>query len=458
MSLTDIFGAQFPYIFTSSLAVSLLLMMLPRFAGADSVLRVASLGFTLVAISALILTLTQDSDNIPLRGLALTLLIFGMSCFFVELGNFSGSRKLSLITAAVVVTFGVIIFIVWLQSPPYSLRLTVIDAVFAGIMGFFGFSSIKMDPSHYPTSRFVLSTSALSFVLISLLRLFFFHFLSEHYFALEYFAYFYVSVGIFSIFGLGFGFALLYVELLKSNIALKNAENKLLLADVTEKKAQLEDIKNFLTHEIVRPINSAKALCRSMRQMGKQPSFKAAPFYTEIAELQKLEKELDSVMAQIHAVREFDDVASLLSDISVSDLDIEHYFYTIQSRWNVKLELNENTFDRGLKADGFLLDIAIDNIIENAFKYGKGGVRLVVSCDESSICHIDVIDEGAGIPISYWQNVWGLYFRVNNESSTTITGSGIGMFLTSKILSAHHGSTRVVSNLPSTIRLSLPCR
>lgn len=458
MSLTDIFGAQFPYLATSSFSVSALLLMLPVDKTPPPGIRNASLGFLLISISALILTLAQDPNTIAYRGFALMLMLFGVSCLLVELGNITSGRKILTIFAAVVASFGFLIFVTWIQSPPYFVRLAVVDIIFTVTFSFFGLFSLKMSSSNYPISRFVLSWSAFSFAFISLLRLLFFLFLREHYFVLVYFSYLYVSIGVFTIFGLGFGFALTHVEWVKSEIKIKDVENTKLLNDLKAKKKELEDLNNFFTHEIVRPINSAKSLCKSMRPLGDYAAYDATQFYAKYEKLQKLENEIDKTIAQIQAVRNFDDVTSLLDNVSISDLDIKYYFHTVQTRWNVKLKLDKNTFGRSLQADCFLFDIAIDNIIENAFKHGNGVVSLFVSCDEQNVCHIDVIDEGAGIPTSHWQEVWDIYFRVNTALSNITNGSGIGMFLTGKILSAHKGIAQVVSNSPSTVRMSLPCR
>lgn len=456
--LTDIFGAQFPYLFTSSLAMSALLFMLPLKTTLKSPLRMASFGFILVAASMIILTLTQDCCYLYVRGFALMLGLFGISCLFIELGNVVAASKLMVFATAIVASFGLLTFIFWLQSPPYFVRLVIIDTFFATSLGLLGFISQKLDRFQYPTSRFLLSLSAFSFASISLLRIMIFALFNEHQSLMVYFAYFYVSTGVFSIFGLGFGFALTHIERVKFEMKLKNDENIMLLKDVLEKKKQLEDVRNFITHEIVRPINSAKSLCRVIRTKTEQPYLGATTCLGENDNLMALERELDSAMSQIRAVRDFDDVESLLDDVSISEVEIQDFFSAIQSRWNVILELNDNTLGRRLTADGFLLDIAIDNIIENAFKFGNGVVRLSVCCDESSVCHVDVIDDGPGIPVYDWKNVWNIYFRVNSKLSSKVSGSGLGMFLVSKILSAHNGSAQVVSNSPSTIRISLPCQ
>lgn len=458
MSLTDVFGAQFPYLFTSSLAISVLLFMLPQQDAQGSALRMASLGFLLVAISSLILTLTQNSGDLYLRGFALTLALVGISFLFVELSYVVAPSKLVVTVAAIVATFGIFIFVAWLQSPPYFVRLVIIDVLFAASLGFLGFFAQKLSVSQYATSRFVLSLSAFAFASISVLRILFFIFLNDQLLFLFYFAYCYVSIGVFSIFGLGFGFALTHIERVKFEMKLRNAENVALLDDVWEKQKQLEGVKNFITHEIVRPINAARSLCRSMNQRVQYSSHVAPIHYSEGGKLKRLEKELDSAMAQIQAVRDFDDVESLLKDVSLAEVGVSEFFASTQSRWDVLLEIHESTFGHLLHVDGFLLDIAIDNIIENAFKFSNGGVRLTVWCDDSSMCHIDVIDDGAGIPFGDWQNVWKIYFRVNEASSSEVTGSGLGMFLASKILNAHNGSARVVSSTPSTIRMSLPCK
>ncbi len=85
---------------------------------------------------------------------------------------------------------------------------------------------------------------------------------------------------------------------------------------------------------------------------------------------------------------------------------------------------------------------ALGNILDNAVKYSPdGGEIRVKTCDCDTFVRIDVVDHGRGIPEDELCNIWKRFWRGKN--SCGLPGVGVGLYLTSRILSAEGG--RVVA-------------
>jgi two-component system sensor histidine kinase QseC len=81
---------------------------------------------------------------------------------------------------------------------------------------------------------------------------------------------------------------------------------------------------------------------------------------------------------------------------------------------------------------------AVDNLLDNAIRYGASGGRILVSlCDTERAAELIVADDGPGIPLGYRERVTERFFRV---PGTTEPGSGLGLAIVQCIVQLHHGT------------------
>jgi len=101
--------------------------------------------------------------------------------------------------------------------------------------------------------------------------------------------------------------------------------------------------------------------------------------------------------------------------------------------------------------------VAVSNIVQNGLRYSPPGSPVTVSAaaDADSVT-IQVVDQGRGMSTEEAARVGAVYFRATSSQGTK--GSGVGMYLTCKILDAHGGSLRIDSQVGkgSTVTLQLP--
>jgi len=100
------------------------------------------------------------------------------------------------------------------------------------------------------------------------------------------------------------------------------------------------------------------------------------------------------------------------------------------------------------------------NLLSNAYKYTPKGGSIDVSSyriDSHQSC-FEVKDSGIGIPQENLGSIFNRYERVLSEQSEAITGAGIGLALVKELVSEHHGSIAVESELGvgTTFKVILP--
>jgi signal transduction histidine kinase len=102
----------------------------------------------------------------------------------------------------------------------------------------------------------------------------------------------------------------------------------------------------------------------------------------------------------------------------------------------------------------------LDNLLDNAFKYGGDRCMVRLSCAASVV--LEVTDNGKGIPVADRERVFERFTRL--DSSRSSSGHGLGLYLCCKIMKARGGSIgieqdtngmRVVATLPKSERADL---
>lgn len=86
----------------------------------------------------------------------------------------------------------------------------------------------------------------------------------------------------------------------------------------------------------------------------------------------------------------------------------------------------------------------LSNLLANAIKFSPEGSTVHLSArDEPDALIISVADEGIGIPTKDQPHIFDEFFRASNAEQ--ISGSGLGLSITKKILDAHEGAIMLES-------------
>ncbi len=114
-----------------------------------------------------------------------------------------------------------------------------------------------------------------------------------------------------------------------------------------------------------------------------------------------------------------------------------------------------------ITGDKVMLQMAINNLLENAVKYTPGDKHILTTLSiNQDNAIIQVIDQGTGIPDNEKKKIFDKFYRIGNEESRKSRGTGLGLYLTNKIVLQHKGRITIKDNTPSgsVFEICIPIR
>ena len=109
-------------------------------------------------------------------------------------------------------------------------------------------------------------------------------------------------------------------------------------------------------------------------------------------------------------------------------------------------------------ADPDRLREVIINLFDNAVKYSDQGKITIGLTGDDKVVQFRVADQGQGIPTEDVSHLFQKFYRVDNTSTRTIGGTGLGLFICRKIVELYNGRIWVESQVGkgSTFFINLP--
>ncbi len=109
-------------------------------------------------------------------------------------------------------------------------------------------------------------------------------------------------------------------------------------------------------------------------------------------------------------------------------------------------------------ADPDRLREVITNLFDNAVKYTEEGKVSIGLTGNDQVAQCYVRDTGPGIPAEDLPHLFQKFYRVDNSATRTIGGTGLGLFISRKIIELYNGRVWVESELGkgSTFYINLP--
>lgn len=98
--------------------------------------------------------------------------------------------------------------------------------------------------------------------------------------------------------------------------------------------------------------------------------------------------------------------------------------------------------------DAMMVQLAIHNVIENALKYAPQMPIHLVLKTKLNVGILQVKDEGVGIPDEEKSQIFKKFYRIGNENTRKAKGTGLGLYLTKKIMEQHQWKIIVKDNQP----------
>ena len=238
----------------------------------------------------------------------------------------------------------------------------------------------------------------------------------------------------------------------------QNAE----LAEANEKLERANrnyiETLGFVTHELKSPLAAMQTMINAITEgyTGEVPE-QTAEFLRRIKrnceELQDMVKNyLDLSRAERGELVAHKSEIELRAE--VIDPSVEHAMPLFDSR-SIKLEV-ECPAAINVFADAEVMRIALSNYLSNAAKYGAEGTtaRLEIR-EENGDVLMSVWNEGAGFTPEEGESLFGKFTRLKNKNTRGKRGSGLGLFLTRRIVERHGGKAWAESEPGQWARFSM---
>jgi signal transduction histidine kinase len=214
---------------------------------------------------------------------------------------------------------------------------------------------------------------------------------------------------------------------------------------------QVEELKtNFLslvTHDLKTPVARIQGLSELlMRQMNDKLNEK------DKTAIQHIIQSAEDLNHFISSILELNKVESNRIQLRYESKDINQIIEKAVDSFSAIARAREIIIETDLEPlfpvsiDVSLISKVINNLIDNALKYSpeKSVVR-IQSREIDGFVKISVSDQGIGMSPEELSQLFTRFYRAKNDTTTKVSGTGLGLYLTKYFIEAHGGKVVVNS-------------
>jgi signal transduction histidine kinase len=99
-----------------------------------------------------------------------------------------------------------------------------------------------------------------------------------------------------------------------------------------------------------------------------------------------------------------------------------------------------------VRMDRILMESILDNLLQNATKYGDGSAPELRTSRQTNWISVEVLDRGLGIPHKYRKKIFQRFFRVPGREHRRRTGTGLGLYIANSSVMLLGGSMGMKDN------------
>lgn len=209
---------------------------------------------------------------------------------------------------------------------------------------------------------------------------------------------------------------------------------------------QTQNQKNFLlsiTHELKSPIAAIQLISETLLKR-KIPADQQSDLHKSIlSENKRLENLINNLLLATKLESDYQYNFQNTDLTRIIHQCIERQFVTNPNA-NIQYNYSESVQIMG---DREALVSVFTNLIENGIKYGPSTPEIIITHKiiEKHV-HISIQDNGSGIPDVEKDKIFNQFYRLGNEETRKTKGTGLGLYITDKIVKAHKGRIRVENN------------
>ncbi len=209
---------------------------------------------------------------------------------------------------------------------------------------------------------------------------------------------------------------------------------------------QQQNFMMSITHELKTPIAVVKLNLETLQKHKLEEAQQARIIHNTLQETDRLNDLCNNILlaSQLDA----GDFKLAWEEVNLSNL-VKKAALQFQSRFpnrKISYRVDENI---SISGDELLLKLAINNLIENALKYSPGEEPVLVELENAKDgIKLKVTDQGPAIPDHEKSKIFEKFYRLGDENTRRVQGTGLGLYLTRKIAEDHNATVEVWNNSP----------
>ncbi len=212
------------------------------------------------------------------------------------------------------------------------------------------------------------------------------------------------------------------------------------------------DFINNMTHEFKTPISTISLAAQMLKDpaVGKSPAMFQHISGVINDETKRLRFQVEKVLQMSMFDRQKATLKMKELDMNELISGVVHTFALKVERYNGKIETELEAEDAFVEADEMHITNVIFNLMDNAVKYKRPDVDLVLKVrtwNEAGKLMVSVQDNGIGIKKENLKKIFDKFYRVHTGNLHDVKGFGLGLAYVKKIITDHKGTIRAESEL-----------
>lgn len=233
----------------------------------------------------------------------------------------------------------------------------------------------------------------------------------------------------------------------------------LYLLKIINHQKQLAEVKNDLisniTHEFKTPIATIGAAMEGIQTFNPENSSEKNLRYAKISS-EQVEK-LNGMVEKLLETATLDSEKLSLNFEAVNLVDLLRKASTKEAfaSENKRILFEASEEEISYLADAFHFENAINNLIDNAIKYGGEDISVGIKKLKSQV-EITISDTGTSLSEEHKRQIFEKFYRVPKGNTHDVKGYGIGLYYSKKIIEKHNGTISLLLNKLTTFKIVLP--
>jgi signal transduction histidine kinase len=226
----------------------------------------------------------------------------------------------------------------------------------------------------------------------------------------------------------------------------------LVIRDITEKKEiekEKDDFIASISHDIKTPLTTMKGYITALLRYSDKITNEQRDSYLRV-----INSEIDRINRMLNNLMDLRKLEGNVLKVNLAKFDlikvikkVVNIFELSYVRYEFELITDEDSTI--VNADKDKIEQVLHNLLSNAVKYSPAGGKITITVKKTKKdIIVGISDQGMGIPDDEINKIFDKYYRTTEATKQKkISGKGLGLYITKKLIELHNGKIWVESEL-----------